>query len=92
MRRHAKKAYDKLIKMGVHMAHPSWAKNGHFAISGESEHGDWSDLDNHPEKALIIDYYSEYGTEISKSIEDVLKDNDLYCEWVNPGVLAVHDA
>ncbi len=89
----AKRARAKLESMGVVFAHDSWVEGEYsaFAISGEDEHGDWSDLDNHPEKALIVDYYHEFGTEVSSAIVKVLKHYGLYFEWVNAGVLGVYD-
>ena len=93
MKRHAKKAYDKLVKMGIVMADPSWAEGGHFAISGESDHGDWSIKGIEAGKAYLIDYYhydvGEFG--VDQKVCDILRENGLMCEWQNEGVLGIYD-
>ena len=94
------RAKKKLEAMGVKFAHPSWGgmeEQGGFCISGEDQHGDWSDLDNHPEKALVVDYWQEFGEGsittfgVDNKIIKVLQHYGLHPEWINAGVLGVYD-
>lgn len=92
LEKRVERAKAKLIEMGVVLV-DGWDCEGIqvFAISGEHEHGDWSDIEGHPEKCLIVDYYAEFGTEISQEIIDVLRRYGLAEEWYNAGVLGVYD-
>ena len=83
MKRNYKKAYTKLLKMGC----PVLLGDDHgnerfFRISAE---------DN--DDIIWADYYQmdlgDWG--VNQIVVDVLSQNGLYAEWINPGVLGVHE-
>lgn len=94
MKRNARKAFTALKKKGAAVFENGADYGAHFILSGE---------DNHP--APVADYYQEYLTEyedretgkihnafgIADFVHDILKKNDLYVEWINPGMLGVYD-
>ena len=84
MKRIYTKAFNELKKMGVPV-YVNAEDNGNFSIDAEAPGAtDW------------VDYYDGivYGWDlgVNPKIEDVLQANRLYCEWVNPGRLAVYPA
>lgn len=77
MKRHARKAYNALTKLGLYLV-PGENWGGYFGISAEG------DTPEH------LDYYSNYWG--SEALNKILSDNGLYFEWCNAGVATVHDA
>jgi hypothetical protein len=84
MKSHAKKAYDKLDALKVSLLP---AESGeHFKIWAE-DYREGCDM--------IIDYYcendaiAEFG--VDNRIVAILGQHGLFCEWINPGALAVYD-
>jgi len=88
MERHASNAFNTLKKMGA----PVFIHEGesyYFVISAEENYDTvWADY-----YAMTDGSYGDlcdFG--VNESINKVLNDNGLFCEWQNPGVLAVYDA
>lgn len=83
----AKRAFEKLQKMGAPVMHlgEGWMGNALFSISGEDNDGE-----------VWADYYlydsNKYVFGVSPKIDKVLSQYGLYCEWCNPGVLDVFEA
>jgi hypothetical protein len=86
MKKHARKAFTALKKMGAPVLDGGGGYGGHFRISGES---------NYPE--IWADYWREFGGRglddfgVSLKINAVLEKNGLFAEWINSGVLGVYD-
>ena len=83
MKRNYKKAYTKLLKMGCPvLLGDDYGNERFFRISAE---------DN--DDTVWADYYQmdlgEWG--VNQTVVDVLSQNGLYAEWINPGVLGVHE-
>jgi hypothetical protein len=78
MKRNARKAYNELKKLGVHVLGPEFEWGGDFAISAES----WGDnsVGDEPDKKL--DYYEDYWGERTV-IPGVLQKYGMSFEWVN---------
>ena len=80
MKRFALNAYNKLTRAGIKCYHPVNDRpswaNGHFDISAEE--GD-----------VRADYWLNPAME---EIQEILAPYGLFAEWVNPGVIAVHNA
>lgn len=83
MKRIYTKAFNALKKLGVPV-YEHVDDDGNFSINAEAVGAtDW------------VDYYDGiylWADTINPKIEDVLRANRLYAEWVNPGRLAVYPA
>lgn len=78
MKANARKAFNKLKKLGCPVR--EWHSNdrGHFWIDAESDNNDgW------------LDYWSNYQG--SDQLNEILNSNNLYWEWYNPGYGCVYD-
>ena len=84
MKANVKKAMAALEALGA-TVYEGGDNGTYFRISGE-----------HNDPTVFADYYREFGGTddfgVAHSVNVVLQDNDLYCEWINPGVLGVYDA
>tara|TARA_R110002124_G_scaffold55927_2_gene158314 strand:- start:10644 stop:10898 length:255 start_codon:yes stop_codon:yes gene_type:complete len=83
MKRNYKKAYTKLVKMGCPvLLGDDYGNERFFRISAE---------DN--DDTVWADYYQmDFGDwGVNQIVVDVLSQNGLYAEWINPGVLGVHE-
>ena len=83
MEKHAKKAYDTLVALGVPVVEFSHY-GGHFQISAEEETSDF-----------WLDYYDthqlgDFG--IHKDIHAILDKNGLFAEWADCAIASIHDA
>jgi hypothetical protein len=86
MKRHARKAFNALKKLGAPVLERSDV--AYFVISGE---------DNY--KEVWADYYEEFGIHsdsdtpgVDPRICDIIEANGLFMEWETPGGLVVYDA
>jgi len=80
MKRHARKAYTALKKMGAPVIDGDGGYGPHFRISGEKNYtGGWA----------VAGEMDDFG--VSLKINKVLEANGLFVEWINPGVLGVYD-
>ena len=86
MKRHARKAFTALKKLGAPVLERSDV--AYFVISGE---------DNY--KEVWADYYEEFGIHadsntpgVDPRICDIIEANGLFMEWETPGGLVVYDA
>ena len=91
MKRNARNAYNALKKIGAPVLDPDKGWGGHFAISGESgdtasDGMDWAEYYSEDYREL----WSRFG--VHNEINDILDANDLFAEWIDPGVLGVYDA
>jgi len=88
MKRNYKKAYTKLKNMGCPVIEGDDSGNmDKFRISAEQNCEDANET-------VWADYYNMgwglFG--VNTQITNILDDNGLYAEWINPGVLAVIEA
>ncbi len=89
-------AFDELRTIGTPVLSPDLGWGGEFAISAElyGENDGFYDghIDHDPSGNTWADYndfnYGEFG--VSKYIVNILNKHDMFCEWINPGVLAVY--
>ena len=82
MKRNYRKAYVELKKMGCPVLEGGYYNTDTFRISAEDNVTDtWADYYAHN--------YGEFG--VKQEVCDVLRKHGLYAEWINPGVLAVHN-
>lgn len=84
MQRNYKKAFTALKKLGVPViVGDDYGDERFFRISGE---------DNYD--ILWADYYQmDFGLfGVNQVVVDILDKNGLFAEWINPGVLGVHEA
>jgi len=102
MKRHARKAFTALKKIGAPVLGPELEWGGHFAISGEQygrDDGLYPGSKDYDKDGLPwAEYYSEDYAEtfsvfgVNKKIIEILDDNGLFAEWANAGVLGVFDS
>lgn len=82
MKRHARKAYNALKRIGAPVFERSDIE--YFGISAE-----------HNNSHKFLDYYGEFRggyPYISEEVTAILNENGLYCEWESPGSVTVYDA
>lgn len=95
MKRHARKAWTALNKIGAPVYHQDGYDGAHFVIGGELRHA---------EDRYFADYWQE---EIIEELDDngkvvnafgvredvwrILRSNDLTVEWINGGMAGVYD-
>jgi hypothetical protein len=81
MKRNYRKAFTALKKMGCPVIEgDDYGNMNKFRISAEDNETDiWADYNNQA--------YGLFG--VKQEVCDVLDNNGLYAEWINPGVLAV---
>lgn len=96
MKRHAKKALTALKKIGAPVFGEDRGDVGYFGISAErcSDKLYKSSGNVEVEDHLWADYYGEFRGGcpwVDPDVEKILEDNGLFCEWQNPGCLAVYD-
>jgi len=84
MKKNYRKAFDSLRKIGAPVLEGGDNGEDTFRISAEdNNHTTWAD------------YYIEHDNNgmflfgVNNQITQVLDENGLYAEWINPGVLAV---
>ena len=84
MKKHYRKAFNALKKIGAPVIEGGDQGEDTFRISAE---------DNTDEKTWA-DYhdlgFGHHG--VCDEITNILKENALFAEWINPGVLGVYDA
>tara|TARA_R110000824_G_scaffold295047_2_gene483438 strand:+ start:500 stop:763 length:264 start_codon:yes stop_codon:yes gene_type:complete len=87
MKKNARSAFNALKKIGAPVFEGGDWGGEYFIVSGE---------DN--VKEIWADYWQEFGGPglddfgVSLKINKILDKNDLFGEWINPGVLGVYDA
>ena len=90
MKRNARTAYDKLKALGV----PMYIHDGetyHFLISAEENYDTiWADYYAMTDGVMYYDDLDDFG--VNEKINEILDQHGLFCEWQNPGALAVFDA
>ena len=90
MKRNARTAYDKLKALGV----PMYIHDGetyHFLISAEENYDTiWADYYAMTDGVMYYDDLDDFG--VNEKINAILDQHGLFCEWQNPGALAVFDA
>jgi hypothetical protein len=78
MKANARKAFNKLKKLGCPVREWHGNDRGHFWIDAESDINDgW------------LDYWSNYQGH--DKLNEILNSHDLYWEWYNPGYGCVYD-
>lgn len=78
MKANARKAFNKLKKLGCPVREWHHNDRGHFWIDAESDTNEgW------------LDYWSNY--EGSEELNEILNSHDLYWEWHNPAYGCVYD-
>lgn len=96
MQRNAKKAYTVLKNAGVPVMKNNWDDTAHFEIAFEDTHLLLPMLErkakNRRAKVYWADYYGEfYDMEGTQDLNDLLRQNGLYFEWINAAVVGVYD-
>lgn len=90
MKRHAKKAFTALKKIGAPVfvrGEGDGEEGPHFIISAEdNSQRIWAD---YMETGADLEGGSSFG--VCSEVIDILDANGLYCEWENPGALGVYD-
>lgn len=90
MKRNARTAYDKLKALGV----PMYIHDGetyHFLISAEENYDTiWANYYAMTDGVMYYDDLDDFG--VNEKINEILDQHGLFCEWQNPGALAVFDA
>jgi len=90
MKRNARTAYDKLKALGV----PMYIHDGetyHFLISAEENYDTvWANYYAMTDGVMYYDDLDDFG--VNEKINAILDQHGLFCEWQNPGALAVFDA
>jgi hypothetical protein len=84
MKKHYRKAFYSLRKIGVPVIEGGYSGRDTFRISAESNTDEKRWADYH-EQAIGL-----FG--VCKEITNILDEHKLFAEWINPGVLEVHDA
>ena len=80
MKRHARKAFTQLKKLGCPVKEWHDETRGHFWIDGEE-----------PEASEWLDYWNLNLSFGSDKLNEILNSNGLYWEWENSAVGHVHD-
>jgi len=79
-----KKAFEQLKAIGAPVIEGGWnGEEDTFRLSGEYN----------TDKRTWADYWNQYSTGhfgVDLEVTKILKENDLYAEWVNPGVVGVY--
>ena len=94
MKRNARNAYNVLKNAGLHLMVKNWSDHAHFEIAMEDTTHLNAWIDNGGKGKL---YWADYWNEIiefdgTAALNELLDKNDLFFEWINPGVIAVYDA
>tara|TARA_R110000772_G_scaffold6250_12_gene21965 strand:- start:349 stop:594 length:246 start_codon:yes stop_codon:yes gene_type:complete len=80
MKKHARKAFNALKKLGCPVKECDWEDRGHFWIDGED-----------PEAEGWIDYWDMNLSAGSDKLNEILAENGLYWEWQNSAWGNVYD-
>lgn len=84
MKANYRKAYNKLKAIGAPVIKGGWDGEDTFRLSGESN----------TDERTWADYWNQYSIGhfgVDLEVTKILKENDLYAEWVNPGVVGVYE-
>jgi len=84
MKKHYRKAFNALKKIGAPVIEGGYNGEDTFRISAEDNTGDKTWADYHDQAIGLFGVCDE--------ITNILKENKLFAEWINPGVLGVYDA
>ena len=95
MKKHYRKAFNALKKIGAPVIEggDSWSRI-HFAslLKSNTDEKRWADYHEPSHKVDTGNPSLFVGVSVCSEITNILDEHKLFAEWINPGVLEVHDA